>query len=87
MWQRDLGIEIDQKVWETIIHDVGWPVRDIKIINILLDSTQTFKKLGLTQSNECWKCKSSVGTCLHLTWEYCVVRDPLTISCKVHFVL
>lgn len=42
MWRRDLGIEIDQKVWETIIHDVGWPVRDIKIINILLDSTLDF---------------------------------------------
>ena len=30
IWQKDLGIEMEQEVWENIVHNMGWPVRDIK---------------------------------------------------------
>ena len=33
------------------------------------------KRLGLIQSNECWKCKHSMGTFLYLMWD-CSLFSP-----------
>ena len=82
IWQKDLGIEMEQEVWENIVHNMGWPVRDIKtkfihykIIHKYYWTPVRLKRLGLIQSNECWKCKSSMGTFLHLMWD-CPLVSP-----------
>ena len=39
MWQRDLDNELEQEFWDNNnIHNVGWPVRDIKPIYTLLNN-------------------------------------------------
>lgn len=82
IWQRDLGIDMEQDVWENIVNNMGWPVRDIKskfihykIIHRYKWTPVRLKRLGLIQSDECWKCKGSMGTFLHLMWE-CPLVSP-----------
>lgn len=82
IWQRDLGIELEQDVWDDIVHSMGWAVRDIKtrfihykIIHKYYWTPVRLKRVGLTNSDECWKCKNSVGTFLHLMWD-CPLVSP-----------
>lgn len=30
VWQSYLGLELEQDVWDNIVHNMGWAVRDIK---------------------------------------------------------
>lgn len=68
--RRDLGIELEQKVWENTVPKMAWQVKDIKskcmhykVINRCYWTPVRLKKLGLIHSSECWKCKSPVGIC------------------------
>lgn len=61
---------------------MGWAVRDIKtrfihykIIHKYYWTPVMLKRLGLINSDECWKCKNSMGTFLHLMWD-CPLVSP-----------
>lgn len=76
IWQRHLNCDIEENVWENIIANTGWSIRDIwgkfthyKIIHRYYYTSVRLHKMGLIQNNLCWKSIAQAATFLHSLWE------------------
>lgn len=67
-WQKDLNIEISEEGWSNIIPNLGWATRDARskfihsktIYRYYFTPSKLFK-MGLIQSDACWKCGTNAG--------------------------
>lgn len=76
IWQKDLGGEISDDVWQDVISNVGWATRDArskfihyKVVHRYYFTPLKLFKMGLTQDSKCWKCHKELGTFLHAIWD------------------
>lgn len=79
IWQRDLGIDIEDNHWERITANVGIGIREArgtytqyKIIHRYYFTPTRLQKMGTADNNMCWNCKEEVGT--YMIWECRLVK-------------
>lgn len=80
--EKDLGCIIENNEWLKIIFYNGKYIREAKgkftqykITHRLYWTPSRLNRMGLINSNLCWKCKRDIGTFLHCIWE-CPVIQP-----------
>lgn len=76
IWQRDLGIDIDEGEWLKIISNVGKNIREArgkcihyKVVHRYYYTPTRLHRMGIAENGLCWKCKDIDGTYLHMFWE------------------
>lgn len=91
IWQKDLGININDDDWRYIISNVGKNIREVrgkfiqyKIIHRYYYTPSRLYRMGIAGNNLCWKCNEEEGTYLHMIWE-CSLVHPFW--CKILAIL
>lgn len=81
IWQRDLECDIDEDTWGQILADNGKYIKEVrckfiqyKILHRFYWTPCRLFRIGLVNSNVCWKCKKETGTFLHLIWECALIK-------------
>lgn len=82
-WERDLGEIIPDETWGNIIKSWYKVSREMqtrlmryKIMNRIYWTPSKMARLGLRDSDVCWRCNTECGTLLHMLYS-CPMIDPL----------
>lgn len=76
IWQRDLGENITEEEWHKImlhsckfVKEARGKFTQYKLIHRWYFTPSKLQRMGIMNSDVCWKCQSNTGTFLHAIWE------------------
>lgn len=82
IWEKDLNLSWEAEEWENIFKNIKLMSRDAKIRLMQFKIMHRFYwtpsrlyRLGLSQTPNCWRCKSEQGDLIHVLWSCDKVQE------------